>query len=53
MPGKAQIAGIIIGAIIGGVIGHYGRCATGGCPLTGNPYSGAAYGALMGLLFTW
>lgn len=45
------ILGILIGAGIGAVIGHYGKCSTGGCPLTANPFRGAIYGAVMGALF--
>ncbi len=46
------ILGILIGAGIGAVIGHYGKCSSGGCPLTANPFRGAIYGAVMGALFT-
>ncbi|EKD27653.1 MAG: hypothetical protein ACD_79C00645G0001 [uncultured bacterium] len=42
---------IFIGAIIGSIMGYYGKCTTGACPLTANPYRGAAYGAFLGLLF--
>ena len=45
------IVGIVIGAAIGSVIGYFGKCASGTCPLTSNPYSGALYGAFLGLLF--
>jgi len=40
--------GVVTGAVIGGVIGYFGLCATGTCPLTGNPYSAAIFGAVMG-----
>ena len=46
------ILGILIGAGIGAVVGHYGKCSSGGCPLTANPFRGAIYGAVMGALFT-
>ena len=46
------ILGIIIGAGVGAVIGHFGKCSSGGCPLTANPFRGAIYGAVMGALFT-
>lgn len=44
------LAGVIIGAVIGFVLGLRGNCATGACPLTGNPYLGAVCGALLGFL---
>ncbi len=44
------ILGIVIGAAIGSVIGYFGKCSSGTCPLTSNPYSGALYGAVLGLL---
>ncbi len=43
------IAGILIGAGIGAVIGHFGRCSSGGCPLTANPFRGALYGGVLGV----
>lgn len=45
------ILGIVIGAVIGSVIGYFGKCSSGTCPLTSNPYSGALYGAILGLFF--
>ena len=45
------ILGILIGAGIGAVIGHFGKCSSGGCPLTANPFRGAIYGGVMGALF--
>ena len=45
------ILGIVIGAAIGSVIGYFGKCSSGTCPLTSNPYRGALYGAVLGLLF--
>ena len=45
---------IIIGAVIGGVIGfavgYIGKCASGTCPLTGNPIVSTVIGALLGAL---
>lgn len=35
------------GALVGGVIGTLGRCASGTCPLTSNPWMGAVFGAVM------
>ena len=46
------IAGLAVGAAVGGVIGSLRTCEDGGCPLTANPRRGALYGAFIGLLFT-
>jgi thioredoxin 1 len=45
------IIGIAIGMGVGALMGHFGQCSTGGCPLTANPYRGAIYGGVMGALF--
>ena len=43
-----MIIGIIaIGAVIGGIIGYYGKCSTGQCPLTSTPWGGAIWGGLL------
>jgi len=47
------ILGILIGASVGAVLGHFGKCSSGACPLTANPFRGAIYGAVMGALFTF
>jgi thioredoxin 1 len=44
------LIGILIGGAVGAVLGYFGRCSTGSCPLTANPFRGAIYGAVMGLL---
>jgi hypothetical protein len=53
---KMQIVRIIIGISIGGalgaVMGYFGKCASGGCPLTSTPWRGAIYGAVLGALFS-
>ena len=46
------ILGILIGAVIGSVVGHFGKCSTGACPLTANPFRGALWGGVLGLLFS-
>lgn len=46
------VLGILIGAIIGSVMGHVGKCSTGACPLTANPFRGAIWGGVLGLLFS-
>lgn len=42
--------GILIGGAIGAVLGYFGKCSSGACPLTANPYRGAIYGAVVGAL---
>jgi hypothetical protein len=49
-PAIKIVLGVVIGGAVGGLLGYYGKCAGGTCPLTGNPYLGAAYGAAIGLL---
>ncbi len=50
--GKRIILGVLIGASIGATIGYFGKCASGTCPLTSNPYMGAVFGGVIGFLFT-
>ena len=42
------VVGLLIGGGLGALLGYYGKCSTGTCPLTANPYRGAFIGALMG-----
>jgi thioredoxin 1 len=44
------LLGILIGAAIGAVLGYFGKCSSGSCPLTANPFRGAIYGAIVGIL---
>jgi len=44
------LLGLVIGAVLGSIVGYFGRCSTGACPLTSNPYIGAIYGGVWGLL---
>jgi len=44
------VAILAVGAAIGGVLGYFGKCTTGACPLTANPWRGAAFGALFAAL---
>ena len=44
------VLGVVIGGLIGAVLGYFGKCSSGACPLTANPYRGAIYGAVMGAL---
>lgn len=45
------IIGVVIGGGIGALLGYFGKCSSGACPLMANPYRGAWYGAIVGLLF--
>ncbi len=44
------VLGVLAGGAVGALLGASGRCETGACPLTSNPYAGALYGALLGFL---
>lgn len=44
------LLGVMIGGAIGAGLGYFGKCSSGTCPLTANPYRGAIYGAVMGAL---
>ncbi|MCF7853853.1 MAG: thioredoxin [Candidatus Pacebacteria bacterium] len=38
----------LIGAGIGALLGYFGKCASGACPLTANPWRGGLIGLLLG-----
>jgi thioredoxin 1 len=42
---------LIIGAGLGALLGYFGQCNSGTCPLTANWKRGAMYGAVLGLMF--
>jgi len=44
------LLGVVIGATAGALLGSTRSCETGGCPLTANPYRGAAVGGFLGLM---
>ena len=44
------ILGVIIGGAAGFAIGYFGKCASGGCPLTSNPIISTLFGAFIGAL---
>lgn len=46
------VLGVLIGAAIGFGIGYFGKCVSGACPLTSNPFVGAIVGAILGLLIS-
>jgi hypothetical protein len=41
---------ILIGAALGALLGYFGQCTSGTCPLTSTWWRGALYGGGMGLL---
>ncbi len=41
---------ILGGAALGALLGHFGQCSSGTCPLTSTWWRGALYGGVMGLL---
>ncbi len=47
---KVEIAGMIVGAIVGWSYWYYVGCASGSCPITSSPTVSTVYGALMGVL---
>jgi hypothetical protein len=44
---------ILIGGVLGALLGYFGQCSSGTCPLTSTWWRGALYGGLMGLLFSF
>ncbi|HBC87182.1 MAG TPA: hypothetical protein DCZ94_09530 [Lentisphaeria bacterium] len=44
------LIGILVGAAIGFLIGYFGRCASGTCPLTSNPWTSMTIGATLGFV---
>jgi hypothetical protein len=42
---------VAIGAALGALMGYYGQCTSGACPLTSTWWRGAIYGGVLGLLF--
>jgi len=46
------VLGLVIGGALGALLGHFGKCSTGTCPLTANPLRGAIYGMIMGAVFS-
>jgi thioredoxin 1 len=40
--------GLLLGGGLGATMGYFGKCTSGACPLTANPWRGGFIGALMG-----
>lgn len=47
------LIGVLVGVGLGAALGYFGQCSSGTCPLTANPFRGAIYGGVMGLLFAF
>jgi thioredoxin 1 len=45
--------GLVLGGSLGALLGYFGKCSTGTCPLTANPARGALFGALFGSLLAF
>jgi hypothetical protein len=45
-----RIAASLAGAVVGFAYYYYIGCASGTCPITGNPYISTVYGAVLGYL---
>jgi thioredoxin 1 len=48
MTARMLFWGVLAGGAVGAGLGYFGKCSSGTCPLTANPYRGAIYGAVMG-----
>lgn len=42
---------IALGAALGSIMGYFGQCNSGACPLTSTWWRGAIYGSVLGLLY--
>ena len=45
------VAPVLVGAILGALMGYFGQCTSGTCPLTSTWWRGAIYGGFLGTLF--
>lgn len=45
--------GLLIGGGLGAMMGYFGKCTSGACPLTANPYRGGFIGAMIGGLLAF
>ena len=49
---KRFLIPIAIGAALGSLMGYFGQCSSGTCPLTSTWWRGAIYGGVIGLMFS-
>ena len=47
------LAGSLLGSGLGALMGYFGKCSSGACPLTANPWRGAFFGLMIGLMFAF
>ncbi len=47
------LLGLLLGAGLGALLGYFGQCTSGTCPLTSTWWRGALYGGFMGILFAF
>ncbi len=40
-----------LGLVLGAVMGYFGQCSSGTCPLTSTWWRGALYGGVIGLVY--
>jgi hypothetical protein len=40
----------LAGSLAGGLLGYFGQCSSGACPLTATWWRGAIFGAIFGLI---
>jgi len=40
----------LAGSVVGGLLGYFGQCTSGACPLTATWWRGALFGAVVGIL---
>ncbi len=45
--------GLLLGGSMGALLGYFGKCSTGACPLTANPVRGMLFGAMLGAMFSF
>ncbi len=45
------VISLLVGGGLGALMGRFGQCNSGACPLTANWKRGAVYGSLIGLIF--
>jgi thioredoxin 1 len=48
-----MVVGLLIGGGLGALMGYFGKCTTGACPLTANPWRGGFIGAVIGGMFAF
>jgi hypothetical protein len=44
------LVGLLIGAGVGGILGFFGQCSSGICPLTATWWRGAIFGGIIGIV---